>query len=253
MSEHVYVYCAVEGLPDALPGAGMPNGEPPRAIRLQDAVSLIASTVPSAIYNAEALEPKLADIDWVAAAGAAHHAVIDALAESGCVVLPFRLFTIFSHERKALDTFRGAREAMDRAFARVRGRQEWMLRIGKPDPARVATPQATETPATGTGFLRAKADARRETLARAERVKQDATAAFDAIARLADAAASRPVDPAGSLLCDGAFLVPPSRIDALRDALTRSAAPLLRDGCPVSLTGPWPPYSFATLDGPADA
>ena len=253
MSEHVYVYCAAEGTPDALPGAGMPDGGPPRAIRLRDAVSLIVSEVSSAIYNTEALEPKLADLDWVAAAGAAHHAVVDGLAEGGHVVLPFRLFTIFSNERKVLDTFRGAQNAMDRAFDRVRGRQEWVLRIGKPDPARVPAPQPIETSATGTGFLRAKADARREALARAERVKQDATASFDAVARLADAAASRPVDPAGSLLCDGAFLVPPSRVEALCDTLTRSAAQLLRDGCPVSLTGPWPPYSFASLDGAADA
>jgi hypothetical protein len=254
LSEHVYVYCAVEGRPHALPAVGMPDGGAPRTLPLEGAVSLIVSDVPAASYNAATLEPKLADLDWVAAAGAAHHATVDALAEAGHVVLPFRLFTIFSQPDSALGTFRRSLPALLRAFDRVRGRQEWVLRIGKPDPTRTPAAPASEAPAaSGTGFLRAKADARREALARAERVRHDARASFDALAQLADAATSRPVDPAGNLLCDGAFLLPPSRVEAVRDALTRSAAGLLRDGCPVSLTGPWPPYSFAALEAPVDA
>ena len=253
VSEHVYVYCAVEGSPEALPTAGMPDGGPPRTLPLMGAVSLIVSNVPAARYNASSLEPKLADLDWVAVAGAAHHAVVDAFAEAGFVVLPFRLFTIFSHEGTALDTFKGALPAMARAFDRVRGRQEWVLRIGKPDPTRAPGAPTGNAPASsGTGFLRAKADARREALARAERVKHDARTSFEALAELADAATSRPVDPAGSLLCDGALLVPPSRMEAVRETLTRSAERLLREGCAVSLTGPWPPYSFASMDAAVD-
>jgi hypothetical protein len=254
LSDHVYVYCAVEGRPDTLPALGMPDGSAPRTLPLTGAVSLIVSDVPSASYNAGSLEPRLADLDWVGTAGAAHHAVVDALAEAGHVVLPFRLFTIFSHTDAALDTFRRSLPAMQRAFDRVRGRQEWVLRIGKPDPTREAPGAVSDAPAaSGTGFLRAKAEARREALARAERVRHDARASFDTLAQLADAATARPVDPAGNLLCDGALLVLPSRIEALRAALTRSAERLLRDGCPVSLTGPWPPYSFASMDPPADA
>jgi hypothetical protein len=253
VSEHVYVYCAVEGRPEALPAVGMPDGGAPRTLPLQGAVSLIVSDVPAVLYNPSSLEPKLADLDWVAAAGAAHHAVVDALAEAGFVVLPFRLFTIFSHEGTALDTLSGALPAMARAFDRVRGRQEWVLRIGKPDPVRPPGTPASDAPAsTGTGFLRAKAEARREALARVRRVQHDALTSFEALAKLADAATSRPVDPAGSLLCDGALLVPPSRVEAVREALTRSAERLLQEGCPVSLTGPWPPYSFASMDAPID-
>ena len=251
---HVYVYCAVEGTPDALPAAGMPAGSAPRTVPLQHAVALVVSDVSSALYNAISLEPKLSDLEWVAKAGAAHHAVVDALAEAGHVVLPFRLFTIFSSEASAIDTLTRAGTRMAQAFDRVRGRQEWVLRIGKPDPARAAAAPAIDAAAaSGTGFLRAKADARRETLGRAERARHDARAAFEALAKLADAATLRPVDPAGSLLCDGALLVLPSQVEAVRDVLTRGAERLLRDGCPVSLTGPWPPYSFASMDTPVDA
>ena len=243
------MYCAVEGSPTALPSVGMPDGGSPRALSLTDDISIIASDVPSVIYSAESIEGRLSDLDWVAGAGAAHHAVVDAVADSGLVVLPFRLFTLFSTEAAALATLRDRREPMQQAFARVRGKQEWVLRIGKPDPSRIDTQTSTGgAPATGTNFLQAKAEARREAAMRTTRVKEDAAAAFEALEQLADAAKTRPVDAGGTLMLDAAFLVPPSRVDALRETLTRRAERLLRDGCPVSLTGPWPPYSFASMD-----
>jgi hypothetical protein len=227
----------------------MPEGGSPRALSLTNDIFVIASDVPAVSYSAESIEGRLSDLDWVAAAGAAHHAVVDAVADGGLVVLPFRLFTLFSTEAAALATLRDRGEAMQHAFDRVRGKQEWVLRIGKPDPARIeaqATPGAT--PATGTNFLQAKAEARREAAMRSTRVKEDTAAAFEALEQLADAVKTRPVEGGGNLVLDAAFLVPPSRVEALRETLTRRAERLLRDGCPVSLTGPWPPYSFASMD-----
>jgi hypothetical protein len=233
-----------------MPVAAMPDGDSPRLVAIDPAISLVVSDVPSSVYNADALESRLSDLDWVSLAGAAHHAVVDSLAEAGHAIVPFRLFTIFSSESKAVATLDQMRQAMRDAFARVRNRQEWVLRIGKPDPSRIASPQeGTATArASGTDFLQAKADARREAAARTERVTKDAAATFAALAPLADAATTRAVDPAGILLLDAAFLVPAARIDDMRQTLTTAAAGLLRDGCAVSLTGPWPPYSFASVD-----
>jgi hypothetical protein len=253
-----YVYCAVEGSPAPIAGPGMPEGSPPRALVVEEGLTLVVSDVPASVYGASVLEPKLADLDWVAAAGAAHHEVIDALADHGLVVLPFRLFTLFSTDTKATQTMTERRPALTRAFERVRGKQEWVLRIGKPtkQPGEQGSGRSAEDPAvspakphpTGTGFLQAKADARREAAARAQRIKEDAAAAFEALELLADTARTRPVDANGHLLLDAAFLVPPSRVDAVREALTRQAERLLQEGCAVSLTGPWPPYSFASVD-----
>lgn len=243
-----YVFCAVEGQATALPAVGMPGGAAPRAVPLDDTVALIVSDVPSVTYNAETLEPKLSDLDWVGEAGAAHHAVVDALAEAGLVVVPFRLFTIFSTEDKALATFRDARAALAGVFDRVRGRQEWVLRIGKPDPARIEAPAPEASRASGKSFLQAKSGARRESAARSERVRADAAAAYESLAALAQAASSRPVDPNGTLLLDAAFLAEPARVEEMRRTLTRAADRLLKDGCSVSLTGPWPPYSFASME-----
>ena len=244
-----YVYCAVEGQPTTLPAAGMPDGAPPRLVILDDTVAIVVSDVPAVAYASEALEPRLADLDWVSAAGAAHHLVVDALTAAGHVVVPFRLFTLYSSETKALETLRDSRAALTRVFDRVRGKEEWVLRVAGPDPARIETvTPAPPSPASGTNFLQAKANAKREAAARATRVREDTAAAYEALEQLADAARTRPVDGSGNLLLDAAFLVPPSRVDAMRDALTRRAERLLRDGCAVSLTGPWPPYSFAAMD-----
>ena len=232
----------------------MPGGHAPRALAIDPSTTLIISNVPAAIYNADAVEARLGDLDWVSAAGAAHHAVIDAIAETGIGVLPFRLFTLFSTEHTALEHIRARRDAMQRAFARVHGKQEWVLKIGKPDPARISAPPpaGARQASSGTSFLQAKADAKREAAARAIRVKEDAAAAFEALEQLADEAHTKSVDPAGNLLLDASFLVPPDRIEAMHETLTRRAERLLLDGCPVSLTGPWPPYSFAGLGSKND-
>jgi hypothetical protein len=226
----------------------MPQALPPRALTLDASASLIVSDVPALTYAPEVLEPRLADLDWVSGAGAAHHQVIETLADAGAIVIPCRLFTLFSNDDTAMATFREARAALTRAFDRVRGRQEWVLRISKADTPRTPPPAASPGAVTGTNFLQAKADARREAAARATRIKEDVAAAFEALEQLADAAKTRPVDGNGTLLLDAAYLVPASRVEAMRETLTRRAERLLRDGCQVRLTGPWPAYSFASLE-----
>jgi hypothetical protein len=243
-----YVYCAVEGAASPLLAVGMPDGGPPRAVALDASVTLVTSDVPSRVYAADVLEPRLSDLDWVSAAGAAHHNVLDALADAGVTVLPFRLFTLYSSEAKAVASLRESRTAIAQAFDRIRGKQEWVLRIGKPSGEAPAAARPLAAPQSGTTFLQAKAEAKREAAARATRVQHDATAAFEALKELADAVKTRPVDTGGNLIMDAAFLVPPSRVEALRDTLTGRAEGLLADGCSVSLTGPWPPYSFAAMD-----
>jgi len=250
---HVYVYAAAAGRPGTrslsrLPG--VPDGSPPRTLPLDDEASLIVSDVPSSTYNATALEPAIANVEWVSRCGAAHHHVIDQVAKTHAVV-PFRLFTLFSTESKALATLRRARTKILKALARVDGRQEWVLRIGPPDPAQLVEGTAAASRSnrnSGTGFLRAKAEALREARERVERVRSQALAVFDALQTVADESIARPIEPGTNLVLDAAFLVGKPRTAAFRQALKRTAAGLLRDGCRVSLTGPWPPYSFASIE-----
>ena len=233
----------------ALPS--LPDASPPRLVSLDDTLTLVVADVPAETYSPAALQRHLADPDWVSRCGAAHHAVSDALAKSAPVI-PLRFLTLFSTESKAVSTLKRSKTSLKKTIERVKGREEWVLRIGKPDPRRAAS---AGTPArgsrsqasTGTAFLRAKADARRLEIERGHRVAAGATTALETLRKVADEVRTRPVEPGLSLLVDAALLVKKRNVSALRRTLADAAAGLLDEGCLVSLTGPWPPYSFAAL------
>jgi hypothetical protein len=229
----------------------MPGGGPPRVVPVARGVSLVVADVPQASYAPSVLEPRLADAEWVSAAAAAHHASIERLARTQTVV-PFRLFTIFSSDARARQTTVRNVPRLRRALARLAGREEWVLRIGPHDPARLAAATrggaAKSSPASGTHFLRQKAAAVRERRARADRVASDAADVVRALEAVADGTSVRPAPPGTAVLVDAAFLVPKPRRAGFRRALQAHAAPLLAEGCAISLTGPWPPYSFASIE-----
>ena len=266
-SDHLYVFCAARSpLPSRLIGKlpTMPDGRAARAIPLTDDISLVVANVPAATYRSDTLDARMSDLDWVARSGTAHHAVADAIAGKHTVV-PFRLFTIFSSEARALATLRRAAARIDEALTRVAGKAEWALRIGKPDAAAGAADtrtakstrraagagsraKAAAAPGAGTSFLAQKAAAKTAASDLATRVRQDAAHVFERLAEMADEASERSIEQAAGLLLDAAFLVPVGRTAAFKKALEGAAQGLLHDGCRVSLTGPWPPYSFVSLE-----
>jgi hypothetical protein len=101
---------------------------------------------------------------------------------------------------------------------------------------------------SGTSFLTQKAAAKQAAADLATRLRHDAAHVFDSLAGIAEEASERSTDNAPGLLLDAAFLVSARRTTAFKKALERAAQGLLRDGCRVSLTGPWPPYSFVALE-----
>jgi hypothetical protein len=246
----VYAFAAVADLPP--PAAlrrlpTMPGGSKPRVLGVRQGLSLVVADVPRAVYAADVLEPRLADAEWVAAAAAAHHAAIERLARTRSLV-PFRIFTIFSSDARARQITAARAAPLRRALARLDGRQEWVLRIGPPDRARASEPRPADTRrsgvVSGTDFLQQKATAATDRQARAARVTAQAARVVTALEAAADEATVRPPPPGTSLLVDAAFLVASRRRAAFRRALDAHAAPLLAEGCAVTLTGPWPPYSF---------
>ena len=280
--DHLYVFCAIRGsmaprVVAKLPT--MPGARAARAIPLTDDISLVVADVPAATYRSETLDARMSDLDWVARCGTAHHAVADAVASKHTVV-PFRLFTIFSSEARARATLRRAGARIDEALTRVKGKAEWALRIGKPDVAPLETDNRTEKSArgrarvgsaqrapagtgpharqprvgpgmgagSGTSFLAQKAAAKLAAADLAARVRGDAAHVFDTLTDIADEASERSNDAAAGLLLDAAFLVSARRTAAFKKALEAAAQGLLRDGCRVTLTGPWPPYSFVSLE-----
>jgi hypothetical protein len=97
-------------------------------------------------------------------------------------------------------------------------------------------------------YLAAKKARREVALELASSARQTVTALYDELAGKARLArrrsAGEPPLQGGSLLLDAAFLIPRARAASFRGLAARRALALAPRGYAVTLSGPWPPYTF---------
>jgi len=254
MSEATYLYCLVRDGEPALDGVppGLPGCAPPRALALEGGLWLVAATAPLSEYGTEAIQDHLSDLSWVSDRALAHEAVIEHFAGAPAV-LPFKLFTLFASDERALAHVRDSRERIGPALDRVAGCVEWGVRI-RLDDARAREVLAEEarrgsaSQPSGTAFLLRKKQEQDASRDLAGRLRAEMDETFAELAAAARAAVRRepaaPPETGGRLLLDAAFLVPARDGAELEARVERCAARLAPRGCEVTLTGPWPPYNF---------
>lgn len=253
-----YVYCLVaarrrpslRGVPRGLPSAG--------AVRLVEATQsgasgikqwLVVADVPLNRFNETAINRRLSDLDWVSRAAVAHEAVVESFVKAAALV-PMRLFTIFSNDTRALEHIARDHERLQTILKRVARHDEWGIRVVL-DRARAIVPRANRTRGTelsGAGYLAGKKAMHDASTALATRSREVVSELYDDLSRQASLARRRGARElplkGGPLLLDAAFLVDRSRVRRFRSALVREARRLDQDGYRVTLTGPWPAYSF---------
>jgi hypothetical protein len=207
---------------------------------------LVVADAPLDRYGAEAINRGLSDFDWVARSAVAHEAVVESFIDAAAV-LPMKLFTIFTSDQRAIDYLVGVRARIDRVLARVAGHLEWGVRVTL-DRTRAVGAATPRRPASGTGYLaqkKAQRDATAELVKRARgtvaRLYRDLEAHASQATRRAQS--DLPVK-GGPLLLDAAFLVSRGAAGRFRATAARSARELAPKGYDVTLTGPWPAYSF---------
>jgi Gas vesicle synthesis protein GvpL/GvpF len=218
-------------------------------------LTAVVGSVPLSSFGDEALRRNFEDLDWLAKVARAHDAVVDAVTRAGPTV-PLRLATVYLEDERVRLVLEHRHADFDQALTRVTGRTEWGVKA-LADPARLREPEpATRTSGAGAGaaYLRR----RRDQLAARERGEQAAAEAAErihaALAGLAvDAVLHRPHSPqlaGGSrpMILNAAYLVDD---DAARE-FARAVAALDEEYEEISLqlTGPWPPYSFSSLEEP---
>lgn len=248
----VYVYAVREpGLAAdeelaSLPGVG---GGAVRAVA-EGGLAAVVESVAAGVFNEESLRGRLEDLAWLEGVARAHHAVVAAAARHGAVV-PVRLATVYTGDGNVRGLLRAHAAAFHAALDRIRGRIEWGVKAFLVAPR--AEPRA-QTPAAsgpGTAYLMRRRAARD----RAERMRRDAVRAADELhdrlsAMAVDARRYPPQDArlsgrSAEMLLNSAYLVDESAGETFRRVVA--------DGDPrlaLELTGPWAPYSFATLEGP---
>ena len=251
-----YVYCliwnarppALGRLPRRLPGAG-----PPRLLAGGEHLWLVVSDAPPERYGEEAIDRGLKDMDWISACAVGHQSVIGRFAKAKAII-PMKLFTLFRSDERAAAHFRSQRARLRKLAERVSGRCELGVRIlfDEAAAAKAAEREASRGARSrggdgGTGFLMRKQALRDAGTVAAAEARARAEAVFEQLSKLASDSTRRTPevgDPtAGRLVLDAAFLVPAAKVSAFRTAVKRAVKPL-PDCDEVTLTGPWPPYSF---------
>jgi hypothetical protein len=258
----------------------MPGGGAPRVLPLAANRWLVVANVPLKAFGQGALHKRLQDVDWMSRCGVAHQAVIDSfLTADADAAVPMTLFTIFANDARALAEARKDAKRLDASLDRVAGRAEWVVRVLRGDagasggPASAAGASAeTETAALSTGatgtrtaaaprsgreFLQAKVDQRQAARRAAEETGHAVRALMTALSDAADDVSDRTeAQTAGALrstaLLDAAFLVARTAEPRFEQAARRMGQPLIDRGFRVSVTGPWPCYSFVS-SGPSSS
>ena len=230
---------------------GLPAAGPVRLLELDDSRPrqwLVVATVPLARYGEAAIKRGLNDLAWVSRAAVGHERVIEAFARADAI-LPMKLFTIFSNDDRALEDIRRNRSRIAGLLRRVSGHHEWGVRMAFARVAGAGSANARRSASTtGAGYLAGKKATRDERAEEVRLARDAAIGLYEAAATLATRSKNRSVSelPGGAdtLLLDAVFLVPTRREGGFKKTIARQAREARRSGGRVTLTGPWPPYSF---------
>jgi hypothetical protein len=252
----VYLYAISRGITDSgLAGLTGLRRAPLRVVEHRG-LAAVVSDVPLEEFDDEALRRNLEDLAWLEETARAHDEVVHATAVRGPTA-PMRLATICLDDdsvRARLEEWHGQ---LERALARIDGRAEWSVKAFAPpadaDPSVAPTPPGAGG-GTGTSYLmRRKAEIAQREMASdaaaelAERLHADLSEQAVAARRLP------PQDPRlsgyeATMILNGAYLVEVDGQEAFVDVVGRLSDD--HPGAQLTVQGPWPPYSFATLDDP---
>jgi hypothetical protein len=249
-----YLYAITRGLPDAALAGERGLGDSSVELVHHRGLDAVVSTVDLDEFGEEALRRNLEDLGWLERVARRHDEVVHAVARRGPAA-PLRLATVCLDDdgvRRRLDE---QHDAMAAVLDRITGRSEWSVKIVLPE--RRASGQPTEEahaagPGSGAAYLMRK---KRETELRAN-ADQDAADQADRVYEALGAASVagrrlQPQDPRlsghqGTMTLNAAFLVDDEASGVFTDTVAAVSSDLPFGALQVA--GPWPPYSFASLE-----
>ncbi|MBD0694758.1 GvpL/GvpF family gas vesicle protein [Streptomyces sp. CBMA123] len=251
--------CALLHASGAITGiAGAPVGLVPPDQNADQNAGLVAavSPVPENDFHETALREHLEDLGWLETLARAHHSVIEELA-ARTTVLPLRLATVYLDEDRVRAMLRERQALFLDRLEHLAGHVEMGVKLYVDlahETAAAPTPSPEQPLSPGRAYLhhrRAEQDSRDD----ARRAAEQAAERIATIAR--DHAVERArhhiqegelATGPGANVSNDAYLVPTAHVPAFRAELTRATDGLT--GVRVDVTGPWAPYSFATLPDP---
>ena len=253
MSTGLYAYAISRGL-TAEDVADRPGiGSAPLRLVERDGLVAVVSEVDLEQFDEEGLRRNLEDLRWVEEVAIAHDDVARHLA-GRAPTAPLRLATVFLGEESLRGQLATWHDGAERALDRIEGRSEWSVKAFADPSAPEPSGPAPEGAGAGRAYLMQR---RAATQRREESTREDAEVAEELHAVLTDhATMGRRLAPqdkrlsghTGEMVLNGAYLVDAAQEEAFRALVEQVASRHAR--IRVELGGPWPPYSFATLDAP---
>jgi hypothetical protein len=223
-----------------------------------DDIHAVFTPVSAEEFSQDVIDRRAGDLEWLGAIGYRHQAVMADLMRKTAIV-PLRAFTLFSSEEAVRSYLAEHRELLTKTLDRLGGKQEWTLRI-ELEPAtwsealsgRVASLRdlQNEIAAASPGkafLLRKKLDDDKK---RASHAAEEALVAEIEQAVLAKLGCETVAESRQRR--DGAFpqinvLLNRDEDSVLQELREELTARYQHEGVTLSLSGPWPPYTFATL------
>jgi len=235
---------------DGVAGIG---GVAPRTITV-GGLTAVVGDVGDREYGEAALRRNLEDLDWLARTARAHHAILEAAAERGPVV-PMRLATLFTSDTGVTGTLRDRADDFRKALSLIGARSEWGVKAYavKPadpagEPGRPAAGPDGQATGPGAAYLQrrraqltASKDASSEAMASARTVYADLSQ-LAVSSRLYPPQAPDLAGQQGPMVLNAAYLVADERAGEFAAATADLTA--RHRFVQLTLTGPWPAYSF---------
>ncbi|MGH3314539.1 MAG: GvpL/GvpF family gas vesicle protein [Nocardioidaceae bacterium] len=245
----LYAFAIMPARPVDLAGVPGIDGVEPLRIVQHGELGLVVSRMRMDLM-ADVNEEDLSETSALAVLARRHDEVVRKVFDLG-PVLPLRFGTVVADEDGAHRLLEYYAAAARRRLAHLDTHREWGVRLTREEPGADADTteqdRAERAQMSGTSYLAARRDA----LQRGQRAEQE-TAAL--VQRVEDALSEYAVDlaqrggPGSGALAEFAYLVPEVRQSAFLDAVEGLRKEVADEHLLLDLTGPWPPYSFATLD-----
>jgi hypothetical protein len=223
-----------------------------------DALGAFCSRVDLDNFSQAAIDARANDVEWLGGIGYRHQAVMTSLLRGGTII-PLRAFTLFGSGAAVQSLLREQREAFVETLDRLEGKQEWTLRIEfepqrwseallrRVEPLGELSREIERAPSGRAFLLRKKFDEEKKRASREAEQQVVAEIEREVAAKLAcDTVAESRTDRGGAFPQINVLINrdEESRLEELRELLE---ARYQGDGVVVAVTGPWPPYSFASL------
>jgi hypothetical protein len=254
----LYVYAiarAAHPMPDQV--EAIDGGAHLAAVK-SDHLCAFYTAVDAAEFSQPVIDARSKDVEWLGSIGYRHQAVMTALMRGGTVI-PLRAFTLFANETSLRNHLLEEGKTFARILDRLEGKQEWTLRIEfrpeqwndalirRVEALRQLASEIEQAPTGKAYLLRKKLEEEKKRASR-EAEQQVVREVEEAVMKklVCDTVAESRQQRAGGFPQINVLINrdEEARLQELRDDLSRRYD---SEGVTVALTGPWPPYSFASL------